>query len=202
MGLIIRSFSKYEPFLFFHMIKRKLNGEWEKPNNKEGKIIKFTLDELIFVLQVLSHKKNSWNTEHDYNNKKTEILFNWEDNSDNRLWIFIDKYSKVLNSAEIELFKRLLNHIIDEKIEFSGSSNKLSQREILEQKADINHDILVKLKAMIKKSTKKALLLIFNDSNEAWIPKSSIQNDFNLQFKGKQLFLIDHWILQKKGIIS
>lgn len=203
MGLIVRSFSKTDPFLFLHMIKRKLNGEWEKPSSNEGKMIKISLEELILILQVAERKKNSWKTEHEYNNNITEIMINWEGNTDERLWIFVDKYSKVLNSGEIELFHRLLTHILEEKIEFSTNSHNLKQLEDkqLDKENYSKDNILVKVQGMIKKSTKKALLIIFGNSTETWIPKSSIQNDYNIAFKGTQSFLIEQWILQKKGII-
>jgi len=203
MGLIIRSLTKNEPFLFLHMIKRKLNGEWEKQSSNEGKMIKISLEELIRILQVAERKKNSWKTEHEYNNNITEIMVNWEGKTDERLWIFVDKYSKVLNSGEIELFRRLLTHILEEKIEFSTNSHNLNQLEDKEiDKENFSNDIiLVKVQGMIKKSTKKALLIIFKNSIETWIPKSSIQNDYNIAFNGTQSFLIEQWILQKKGII-
>ena len=201
MGLIILSFKKSDPFLFFHMIKRKLNGEWEKPSKNEGKRIKFSLEELIFILQVAKHEKESWKTSHEYNENTTEILFNWEeDNSEGGLWIFADKYSKILTSAEIELFSRLLNHILEEKIQFSTNSKTENQLNMIDQGGNRSVKALIKIQGMIKRTTKKALLLIFIDSTEAWIPKSAIHSDFNREFKGHQLFLIEQWVLQKKKI--
>jgi hypothetical protein len=114
----------------------------------------------------------------------------------------VDKYSKVLNSAEIEILKRLLNHILEEKIEFSTNSTNLNQLDpILDKKNNKNENILVQLQGMIKKITEKALLLIIRDFNEVWIPKSAIHNNYNPDFKGYQTFLIDHWVLQKNDII-
>jgi hypothetical protein len=182
------------------MIKRKLNGDWEKPSKNEGKMIKFSLEEIIVILQVANRKKTKWKTEHEYNGNITEIFFNWEDDTKERLWIFVDKYSKLLNSAEMELFKRLLTHILEEKIEFSTNSNNMEQLEISDKLEDKREGIFIPTKGMIKRRTEKALLIIFTDSTEAWTPKSAIQNDFKEDFKGYQSFLIEQWVLQKKDI--
>jgi hypothetical protein len=183
------------------MIKRKLNGEWEKPSKNEGKRIKFSLEELITILQIAKHERKRWKTSHVYNDNETEILFNWEDNSDGHLWIFVDTYSKLLGSAEIELFSRLLTHILEEKIEFSTHSNKEDRLDTPDQRHERGERVLIHVQGMIKRTTKKALLIIFMDSSEAWIPKSAIQSDFNSEFKGYQSFLIEQWVLQKKDII-
>ena len=57
-GLIISSSSKFDPYLYFRCIKKKTDGKWEKPSLGEGKVIKFTLEELILILKVLNSLPN------------------------------------------------------------------------------------------------------------------------------------------------
>ncbi len=121
VGLIIHSSSKHNPFLYIQCIKRKIGGDWEKPSKGEGKVIKFSLEELVCIIQVLNHKIEYWNSKHCYNNVETDININWENKEFNRLWINISNYSKLLNYAQVEILKILLKHILYEKIEFSTS---------------------------------------------------------------------------------
>ncbi len=201
MGLIIRSYSKTQPYVFFHFIKRKLDGEWEKSSKNQGKKIKFSLEEIIFILHVATRKRDNWKTVHIYSNNKTEIILNWEKYTYERLWISADNYSKVLHMAEIELFKRLLNHILKEKIAFSTNTNNLDDNERSKNLLDKKDKNLIKIRGRIKRTTKKAILIAFNLSNEAWIPKSAIENDINTNLKADQFFLIKDWLLKRKAII-
>jgi len=36
-GMFIQSSSKHEPFIFLQFIKKKGDGSWEKPSQREGK---------------------------------------------------------------------------------------------------------------------------------------------------------------------
>jgi hypothetical protein len=119
IALIIKSNSKYDNFLFIKCIKRKSNGKWEKFTEREGKIIKCSLEEIMFILCVLNHQIPSWQNFHIYKDEKTVISLGWEENNNQILWFNIANYSKMLNFAEIEILKLLLIHIIKEKIIFS-----------------------------------------------------------------------------------
>jgi hypothetical protein len=121
-GIILESSSKKEPFIFLRCLKKKSDGAWEKTSKGEGKIIKLSLEEIIMVLKVLQKELPSWNTYHSYKDTKTQISFNWQNGQQERLWINIGEYSKMLSIPEIEVLKRLLDHILDEKIEFSTIS--------------------------------------------------------------------------------
>ena len=122
-GLIINSSSKSEPYLYLRTIKRKPDGKWEKPSKGEGKVIKCSLEEMIMILQVLHRNSLNWASFHSFKDNKTPISFSWEDTSANTLWIKIANYSKMLNFSQVEILKRILEHVLDEKIQFATSSN-------------------------------------------------------------------------------
>ncbi|MFO7797539.1 MAG: hypothetical protein R6W84_15445, partial [Promethearchaeia archaeon] len=108
-ALIIQSTSKKEDWVFFRCIKRKKGNIWEKPSQGEGKVIKISLEELVMMLKVLKAKMDSWSTYHSYNGTNTQISFNWQENI---IWINIGDYSKMLDEAQIEIMKLLLEHLL------------------------------------------------------------------------------------------
>ena len=122
-GLIINSSSKSDAFLFIRSIKRKSDGNWEKPSAGEGKVVKCSLEEIIMILNVLNRNSLNWQSYHTYKDNKTSISFGWEDEEAKTLWINIDKYSKMINYAQAEILRLLLIHILDEKIKYATSSN-------------------------------------------------------------------------------
>lgn len=118
-ALIIQDASKKEDWLFFRCIKRKKGNIWEKPSQGEGKVIKISLDELVMILKVLTGEKDSWTTYHRYNGTNTQISLNWQEKI---LWMNIGDYSKMLDEAQIEIMRLLLDHILREKIEYATIS--------------------------------------------------------------------------------
>ena len=55
--------------------------------------------------------------------------------------------------------------------------------------------------ARVKKHTDKALLLVFENGLEAWVPRSTIYNEYNeSESENSQEFLIDTWLLEKNKI--
>lgn len=122
-GMIVKSTSKYDPFIYIQCIKRKPSGEWEKPTDNEGKTIKISLEELVSINHVLKHKKKTWQCMHNYKELTTSISFSWEDDVSDFLWINIGDYSKMLNFAQTEVFKLYITHLLDEKIIFSTEKN-------------------------------------------------------------------------------
>ncbi|MBD3213798.1 MAG: hypothetical protein GF311_14410 [Candidatus Lokiarchaeota archaeon] len=118
-ALMIQSTSRKEDWLFFRCIKRKRGNIWEKPSQGEGKVIKVSLDELVMILKVLRKEKDSWTTYHKYNGSNTQISLNWQEKI---IWINIGDYSKMLDEAQIEIMRLLLEHILEEKIEYATIS--------------------------------------------------------------------------------
>lgn len=138
-ALIIQSASKKEDWIFFRCLKRKKGNLWEKPSRGEGKVIKVSLEELVMILKVLREKKDSWTTYHKYNGSNTQISFNWQENI---LWINIGDYSKMLDEAQIEIMRLLLEHILKEKVEFATGSEQSTEnfKSSKEKKSKDNHN--------------------------------------------------------------
>jgi len=221
-GLTIRSSSKTEPFIFLKCIKKKPDGSWEKPSLGEGKTIKCNLDEIVMILDVLNRNRASWTSFHNFNGVKTQISFKWEDDTKQKILIYIGKYSKMLKFAQIEIFRLLLKHILEEKIEFAtvlnfGAINKeaifpkeVDQKSkgngsktlpIVAETIERNESEVSQLKGVIEGETEKALLIQFNEDKEVWIPKSIIRSDYDTSVKvSTQNFLIDDWILKRNNI--
>ncbi|GAG36178.1 unnamed protein product, partial [marine sediment metagenome] len=122
-GLTLLSSSKSDPFIFLKCIKKKSDGSWEKPSLGEGKTIKCNLDEIVMILEVFKRTSDSWSSYHNFNDVKTQISFKWENENKKKLLIYIGNYSKMLNFAQIEIFRLLLEHILQEKIEFATIVN-------------------------------------------------------------------------------
>ncbi len=123
-GIIINSPSKTDPFIFLRCIKKKPNGVWEKPSLGEGKTIKVSLEEIVMILRVLNGKTTSWSGYHKYKETNTQISVNWEGNGKDKLWIRIGDYAKMFGFSQVEILRLLLNHILEEKIEFATGSKK------------------------------------------------------------------------------
>jgi len=225
VGLIIQSAAKYETYMFFRLIKCKNDGSWEKPSSGEGKIIKFSLEEMVWIIRVLDKEISSWSSFHTFKDSKTQISFKWEDGEKGKLWIHIGSYSKVLEYAQFTVLNMLMKHILKEKIEFATApisskksnpnvlKNIIVQEEIITDgisKNDIqnnegNDDNPKKIKKIvgsIKGETGKALLIQFDNELEVWIPKSTIHSGFDNIKDKLQKFAIDSWILKKNRIVS
>ncbi len=218
-GIILQSSSKKDPYIFLQCIKKKANGKWEKPSKGEGKITRFSLEEIIMILKVLQSKMESWSTYHKYNDSSTQITINWQDSC---LWINIDTYSKKLNVAQIEILKLLLEHILQEKIihatesktqknEKSDSNKSDSNKNHIYVKEEIinpkaihqeNEKKTLEIKGKIKRKTEKALLIDFLNGIETWIPKSKIHTKFIEDIDLIQIFRIEKWLLNKNKVIT
>lgn len=220
-GITIQSSSRNEPYLFFKCIQRKADGTWEKPSQGEGKTIKCNLEEIVMILGVLTKAQKSWSSYHTFQDVKTQISFQWDESNENRLWINIDKYSKMLNFAQIQIMKMLFTHILNEKIEYattSGLSNNQRALKIKDQensnypKTQSNSKIIVEetiehdktkvnqVSGYIEGETAKALLINFPNDKKFWIPKSKIHSSYNPSNGESQSFLIDTWILEKNKV--
>ena len=223
-GIIIKTPSRSKNFVFFQCIKKKPNGVWEKPSANEGKTIKFSLEEVVMILQVLNRKIINWTNYHSYQNKKTHISFSWEDNNTDILWINISEYSKMLNFAQVEILRLLLTHILNEKIIYATSSKKKSKpisqdgfdqnlineknfsniyKEAIEEQPSMKKTpIMTQIEGLIKAESSKAILVQFYSDREVWIPKSTIHSQYIPRKNNTQSFLIENWILKKNNLIS
>jgi hypothetical protein len=212
-GLTIQSSSQNDPFIFLQCIQKKQDGSWEKPSNGEGKTIKINMDEMVMVLGVLNKNLENWVSYHVFNRVKTQISFKWEDEKKQRLYINIGNYSKVLNFAQSEIFRLLIEHLLEEKIENATSrvfsKDKYERRGGGKDKLPIElinplkqNDQLIPIEGTIKGETQKALLINFNDEHKLWIPKSAISSDYNPEIDMSQIFHIATWLLRKNNLIT
>lgn len=225
VGLIIQSSSKNEPHIFFRLIKSKNDGSWEKPSVGEGKVIKFSLEEMVWIIRVLDKETDSWSSFHTFKDSKTQISFKWENRENKKLWIHIGKYSKVLEYAQIKILELLMKHILKEKIQFATTlniskksnsgfmSSTIVQEEIITNRENgynskkysknkSNSSKVQSINGIIKSETDKALLIQFDNGTEIWIPKSKIHSNFDKSKNVNQEFMIDDWILEKNKVVS
>jgi hypothetical protein len=212
-GIIIKSTSKFKSHLFIQCFKKNRKGKWEKPSNKEGKTVKISLEEMIMILRVLSRKMLNWQNVHAFKEKLTSFSFSWEDEEAKILWITIADYSKVLDFSQVEIFRLLLRHLIEEKVVYSTSYIKknLSSKDdephsdihnIFQEQEEVVYggkdDLLInigKIKAVFAGETEKAILLTLSSNKHYWIPKISVHNHYLPRKNFNQTFLIDKWVL-------
>ncbi len=215
IGLIVRSSSKFEPYIFIQCIKKNSSGVWEKLSSNEGKTIKCSLEEIAMILQVLNRRKFNWQGNHKFNDAITKLSVSWEDENAEILWINIGNYSKMLHSGQIEILTLLLTHIMHEKI-INATSYKPSQKpdaieeqfeedfeeELgeLSKKTSIEETILksmTEVNGKITGETNKAILLEIDEGQKSWIPKSCIHSQYDPKPMLSQSFLVENWILKK-----
>lgn len=223
-GIIVKTLSRSKPYIFFHFIKKKNNGIWEKPSSNQGKVIKFSLEEIVMILQVLNRNLLNWTNYHTYRDKKTHISFSWEEDNTDILWINIDDYSKMLNFAQTEILRLLMTHLLTEKIIYATTLKKESIRSdntLLEnQLSYFSNDkslihnssqnetkrkkssIMSPIEGLIKGESEKAMLIKFDSNKEVWIPKSAIHSRYVLRKNNTQTFVIENWILKKNNLES
>ncbi len=206
-SMLIQSSSKYDPYLFIKCLKKKSDGSWEKPSKGEGKTIKLSLEEMVMILEVLNKNIPKWSGFHSFKDQQTQISVNWEDTSNQKLWIRIGGYAKYFTFSQIEIFRRLINHILDEKIEFAtainkGSAFKVKGMESRETPSETrqNSNNATEIEAIIKNETEKAILVQLITGKEMWIPKSGIKSNYTSQETETQKLLVDSWILEKSEI--
>lgn len=218
-----------EPHVFFRCIKKKNDGQWEKPSLKEGKVTKFGLGEIVALIKVLSKEKNEWQGFHDFKGEKTAIKINWSSQNNDMLYLVIGNYRKQFGEYEVEVLLALLKHLFKEKIANATVSklqannfvkNRVQERQIQpiehsnmerveiepvkqEQKSFKNkkNDEQVKVSGVVNGSTQKALLILFDNGKEGWVPKSTVHSEYKEEKNSFNEFLIDAWILKNNNII-
>ena len=63
-------------------------------------------------------------------------------------------------------------------------------------------DKKTEISGLFKGETDKAIFLKFSEEKEAWIPKSTLHNSFNVDKENYQTFMIDTWVLKKNNVIA
>jgi hypothetical protein len=217
--MFIQSSSKSESFIFLQFIKKKGDGSWEKLSKREGKTIKCGMEEIIMILEVLKRSLESWSTVHKFKDDKTPISIKWD--GDQKIWINVGDYPKMLSFSQIEIMKLLLQHILQEKIEFATIPEKkggvsidakqekkpAQSQEVIEKKPELivveelsGGDDITKVQGVIAGETEKEVLLKFNNGAENWFPKSTIKSQYSPEKETSQTFLIASWIIEKNKI--
>ncbi|TFG01696.1 MAG: hypothetical protein EU539_13770 [Promethearchaeota archaeon] len=221
-GIIVNSPAKNVPYIFLQSIKRKNDGNWEKPSQGEGRSVKISIEEIICILEVLRRRSANWRGYHVFKEYKTEIYVGWESEAREVLIIKIGDYKKKLRFPNTNFLALLLEHILKEKIEFatSGSFESKSKKvremdygvftehitardglQVIET-TEYNVDKEpMEINAKIKIESPKALLITLDTGNEFWVPKSTIHNKYEHENKESfQKLIIDKWIIEKNII--
>jgi len=217
-GMFIHSPSKESDIIFLQFIKKKKDTTWEKPTLGEGKKIKCSLEEMVMILQVLEGKKKSWSTVHIFKEEKTPISVKWEGEA--KVWFNVGEYPKMLSFSQIEILRRLMEHILQEKIEFATTGENYAKKsqsatteiikdtpkkESLETQPPVIEEVdlgdgIAKISGFIKGETDKALRIDITNGDESWFPKSVIKSQFDAEGKEEQSFQVVSWFLEKNRI--
>ena len=208
-GILFDSGPSGSPTIFLTFIKKKKDGSWEKPSKKEGITIKFSLEDMAFILRVLRGEESVWKTFHSYEERKTAISFERDSENGESLKVKAGDYLKLLNYGEIEVFKALLTHVFQEKVINSTEAKKREDfsefRKITEETSEEKTESViietVVLAGVCEGETEKALLIAFEGKKAIWAPKSTIRSNFDSKSTASQKFEIDTWILKKNNIM-
>ena len=226
-SIIVTSPAKMVPYIFLSCINRKEDGKWEISTKGEGKTVKISIEEIICILEVLYRRSANWRGFHVFKERKTEIYVGWEDESRQILQIKIGNYIKKLRFPNLNFMTLMLDHILNEKIEFAtgGIKGRTKEKEEIDEEGEYSlfsehitardglHIVetteygvsidTVEIQAKIKVESPKALLITLDSGEEFWIPKSTVHNDYDVEEKNKsQNFLVDKWIIEKQKILG
>jgi len=223
-GLIIKSPSKLEPYIFLTCINKKEDGTWEKPSKNEGKTVRLSIEEIICIIEVLNRRTHNWRGYHVFKEEKTEIYVGWESEALEVLKFKIGNYKKKLKFPHTNFLVILLEHILTEKIEFATSgtfemkdrkeksveseysvfSEHIKGKDGLDVIETTEYDLSkdrMEINAKIKAESKKALLIVLDTGNEFWVPKSTVHSKYNVNDKENfHKLLLDKWIIDKNMI--
>jgi len=227
-SVLITSPDKMVPYIFLSCINRKDDGTWEVPTKGEGKTVKLSIEEIICILEVLNRRSANWRGYHVFKDRKTEIYVGWEDESRQVLQIKIGDYSKKLRYPNLNFITLMLDHILNEKIEFATSGTFVTKtKEKVEEDEEAEYSLFsehitardglhivetteygvsrvtLEIEAKIKVESPKALLITLDSGEEFWIPKSTIYSEYDVNEKKKsQKFIVDKWIIEKQKILG
>ncbi|MFX1309414.1 MAG: hypothetical protein ACFFB6_11495 [Promethearchaeota archaeon] len=224
----ITSPSRQVPYIFLSCLYRKDNGSWEKPSEGEGKTVRLSIEEIICILEVLNRRSANWRGYHVFKERKTEIYVGWEDESRQVLQVRIGEYRKKLRFPNLNFMTLMLDHILNEKIEYATSGTfEAKTKEKVEVDEDAEYSLLsehitardglhivettefsvsrdtIEINATIKVESPKALLITLDSGEEFWVPKGTIHSEYDVKEKEKvQKFLVDKWIIEKHKILK
>jgi len=225
-SLIVTSPERTVPYIFLSCINRKDDGTWEKTSKGEGKTVKLSIEEIICILEILHRRSANWRGYHVFRERKTEIYTGWEDESRQVLRIKIGEYEKKIRFPNLNFLTLMLEHVLNEKIEFatSGTFESKEKEELIDEEGEYSvfaehitaRDGLhivetteygasidrVDIKARIKVESPKALLITLESDEEFWIPKSTVHNEYDVTSKDLQKFTVDKWIIEKHKILK
>jgi len=192
ISVIYKKLPKWSGFHSFKEDKTSISLNWDERDellwirvDEYAKSLRFPQTEFLkLLIEHLIKEKISFATSGNTTYKKKESSA---------------KNSEVfLESFESESFFENIN-------DYSNTEDK---KNIIEQYTKNSQNDKIKnnskqvIKARIKKSTDKAILLIFGNGSEVWIPKSKIHCEFDpKQNSYQQEFFIESWILEKKNIL-
>ncbi|MFX1487776.1 MAG: hypothetical protein ACFFBI_01420 [Promethearchaeota archaeon] len=222
----ITSTQKTVPYIFLSIMNRKADGTWESVKKGEGKTVKISIEEIICILEVLHKKSANWRGYHVFKERKTEIYVGWENDSRQVLQIKVGGYKKKFRFPNLEFLMLLLEHILNEKIEFATSGTSISKE--LEKSSEVGSEYSVftehitardglhivettqygtsvdtiDITAKIKVESPKALLVKMESDQEFWIPKSTVHNEYDINSKDFQTLTVDYWIIEKHKILK
>jgi len=225
-SITITSPAKLVPYIFLSCSNRKEDGTWEKTTKGEGKTVKLSIEEIICILEVLKKKSANWRGYHVFKDRQTEIFVGWEDESRQIIHVKIGDYTKKLRFPNLNLMTLLLEHILNEKIEFATSgtfetkakeekvdeereyglfSEHITARDGLQVVETTEYGVsidTVEIKVKIKVESPKALLVTLQTGEEFWLPKSTIHSSYDVRNKDEyQNIVVDKWIIEKNKII-
>ena len=81
-----------------------------------------SIEEIICIDEVLNKRSANWRGFHVFKEYKTEIYVGWEDESRSIIVFRVGDYQKKLRYPNTKFLALLLDHILEEKIEFATSS--------------------------------------------------------------------------------
>lgn len=226
-SVTITSPAKLVPYIFLSCISRRDDGSWEQTTKGEGKTVKLSIEEIICILEVFKKRSANWRGYHVFKDRQTEIYVGWEDESRQIIRIKIGDYTKKLRFPNLNFMTLILEHILNEKIEFatSGTFETKSKEEKIDEEREYGlfsehitaRDGLqvvetteygvsvdtIEVEVKIKVESPKALLVTLDSGEEFWIPKSTIHSNYNLNSKNRhQNLIVDKWIIEKNKIIK
>ena len=141
-GLIVRSRKMTDAYIFLTCVRKKQDGNWEKTSQKEGKTIKISLEEMVSFLAVFNKYFPSWKGFHRFRGEDTAIELISRENLKAPFLLKVGPYIKPFTYAQAEIFRMLLQHMINEKIEHLNGFIKTNEND--KEEDQINQKVYIK----------------------------------------------------------
>jgi hypothetical protein len=135
---IIFSSGKYDGPIFFHFLKKKENGDWEKPSLKEGIVFTLGILEIKKLLDHIQYKSiGDLTYVHAYKGNTNTLKIKIDYSDAMKISFMVGDHAKPLMYPESAVFEDLLRHIYKEKLEI-GTEKTFEKKESSEEKAIVN----------------------------------------------------------------